>query len=69
VNENVNTWENLTGQKDNQRSTNIAHKAKDRASRNPPKTGMNSGALKSSSCFACRTIRTSFVTNPVINHG
>jgi hypothetical protein len=69
VNENVNTWPKLTGQKDNQRSTNISHKAKDRASQNPPKTGMSSGALKSRSCSACRSFRTSFVTNPVIIHG
>ena len=69
VNENVNAWPKLTGQKDNQRSTKIAHKAKDRASRNPPETGMNSGALKISSCFTCRSLRASFVTNPVINYG
>ena len=69
VNENANTWPKWTGENDNQRSTKIAHKAKDLSSRNPPKTGMNSGALKSSSCSACRTLRTSFVTNPVINHG
>ena len=69
MNENVNTWPKLTGQKDKQPSTKIAHKAKDRAARNPPKTGMSSGALKSHSCSACRTFRTSFVTNPVINHG
>ena len=69
MNENANTWPKLTRQKDKQPSTKVTHKAKDRASRNPSKTGMNSGALKSSSCSACRTLRTSFVTNPVINHG
>ena len=59
------------GQKktDNQRSTNITHKTKDRVTRTPLKTGDELGCPRrvGSSCSTTGTCRVTLVTNPVIN--
>ena len=54
------------GQKDKQRSTKHRYKTKDRVTRTPLKTGVNSGRV-SSSCSTSGTRRVKLVTIPVIS--
>ena len=65
-----NTMAKRKGQKDKQRSTKHTHKAKDRATRTPLRTGVArrcSGRV-SSTCSTSGTHRVNIVTNPVISH-
>jgi hypothetical protein len=63
-------WPKETGQKDQQRSTNITHKTKDRVTRTPLKTWgeLSCSGRLSSSCSTSGTRRVNLVTNPVINN-
>ena len=58
------------GQKEKHRSTKHTHKAKDRITRTPLKTGdeLRCSGRVSSSCFTSGNRRINLVTNPVISH-
>ena len=69
--EQVTQWPKEKGEKDKQRSTKYTHKTKDRVTRIPLKTGVNSGATEGNAVPAplvAPVMLINLSTNPVISH-